>query len=139
MATYNKFETFVGDLGLQVHELNADLLKVYASNAAPSASADSIKTDLAEITPANGYPSGGSDVQNTYSEAGGVGTLVGIDVTWTASGGAFGPLQYIALYNDTPTGPVDPLIAWWDHGSSVTINDGESFTVDFGANIFTIT
>lgn len=139
MASYNKFETFVGDLGLKVHELNADLLKVYASNAAPSASADSVKADLAEITAANGYPSGGSDVVNTYSETGGTGTLAGTDVVWTASGGSFGPLRYIALYNDTPVSPVDPLIAWWDHGSSITINDGESFTVDFGATIFTLT
>jgi hypothetical protein len=140
MASYNKFETFVGDLGLKVHELNADLLKVYASNLAPDAAADSIKTDLAEITAQNGYPSGGTDVVNTYSEAGGVGTLGSVStVTWTATVGGFGPLQYIVLYNDTPAGPVDPLISWWDHGSSVTINDGESFTVDFGANIFTLT
>lgn len=138
MASYNKFETFVGDLGLKVHELNADLLKVYASNLLPDTAADSIKTDLAEITAENGYPSGGSDVQNTYAEVSGTGTLVGIDVTWTASAGGFGPLQYVILYNDTPAGPVDPLISWWDHGSSVSINEGESFTVDFGANIFTL-
>ena len=60
MATYNKFETFVGDLGLKVHDLDADLLKVYASNAVPSASADSIKADLLEITAENGYPAGGT-------------------------------------------------------------------------------
>lgn len=138
MVAYNKFETFVSDLGLKVHELNADVIKVYASNAAPSTSLDSIKTDLAEITAENGYPSGGSDTTNTYSEATGTGTLAGTDVTWTASGGAFGPLQYVVLYNDTPAGPVDPLIAWWDRGSGVTINDGESFTVDFGASIFTL-
>jgi len=138
VVAYNKFETFVGDLGLSVHELNADLLKVYASNAAPSASADSIKTDLAEITAENGYPSGGSDIQNTYVEATGTGTLTGVDVTWTASGGTFGPLRYIVQYNDESTGPVDALISWWDRGASVTIQDGESFTVNFGANVFTI-
>jgi len=57
MATYNKFETFVGDLGLKLHDLNVDVFKVYAAAtaAAPSASADSIKADIAEITPENGY------------------------------------------------------------------------------------
>lgn len=138
MATYNKFETFVGDLGLQVHELNADLLKVYLSNAAPSTSADSVKTDLAEISAGNGYTAGGEDVTNTYSESGGTGTLGATDVTWTASGGTIGPFQYVVLYNDTPSSPVDPLIAWWDYGSALTLNDGESFTVDFGASVFTI-
>lgn len=138
MVAYNKIEQFVLDLGLKVHELNADVIKVYASNTPPSASLDLIKTDILEITVENNYPSGGSDTTNTYTEATGTGTLAGMDVTWSATGGSFGPLQYVVLYNDTPTSPVDPLIAWWDRGSAVTINDGESFTVDFGASIFTL-
>lgn len=138
MASFNKFEQFVLDVGLKVHELNADLIKVYASNAAPSVSLDVIKTDIAEITAENGYPSGGSDTANTYTESTGTGTLAGTDVVWTASGGSFGPLRYIVLYNDTPTSPVDPLIGWWDHGSSVTPADTETFTVDFGASLLTI-
>lgn len=137
MATYNKFETFVGDLGLKVHNLNTDTLKVYLSNAAPSASADSVKTDLAEIATGSGYAAGGQDVTNTYSEASGTGTLVGVDTTWTSTG-TIGPFRYVPLYNDTPTSPADPLISWWDHGSTVTLASGESFKVDFGANIFTI-
>ena len=138
MAAFNKFETFIGDLGLKVHELNADLLKVYLSNAVPSVSADSVKVDLAEIAAGNGYTAGGDDVQNTYSEATGTGTCVGVDVTVTASGGTIGPFRYVVLYNDTPTAPADPLIGWWDYGSSITLQDGESFTTDFGASLFTL-
>ncbi len=139
-VAYNKFEVFVGDLGSGFHDMRAanHVLNVYASNDAPSASADNIKTELAEITAEFGYPAAGTDVANDYLEAGGTGTLTGADVTWTASGGSFGPLQYVVLFNETQTTPVDPLIAWWDRGSAVTINDGESFTVDFGANIFTL-
>ncbi len=140
MATFNKFETFAGDLGDKVHDLDADLLKVYLTNAAPGAAADSIKTDLAEIAAANGYPAGGSDITNAWAEAGGVGTLTAVDVVFTAGGGSFGPLQYAVLYNDTPAGPVDPLISWWEYpGGSITILDGETFTVDFGASVFTLT
>lgn len=140
MATFNKFQDFVEQLGKGVHQLHAagHTLNVYASNAAPSASADAVKADLAEITAQNGYPSGGSDVQNDYTESGGTGTCTGVDVVWTASGGSFGPLQYVALYNDTPTSPADPLIGWWDYGSAVTVLDTETFTVDFGASLFTI-
>lgn len=134
-ASYNKFEGFVGYVGLGAVNLDTDTLKVYASNTAPSASADDIKTDLAEITPQNGYPSGGSDTQNAYSEASGTGTLTGVDVVWTASGGSFGPLQYVVLYDDTHAS--DILIGWWDYGSAQTVNDGETFTVDFGASLFT--
>lgn len=138
MASYNKIESFVSILGLGDHHLDAagDLFKVYASNAAPSASADNNKADLAEITAQNGYPSGGSDMQNDYSEAGGTGTMTAVDVVWTASGGSFGPLQYVASYNDTHAS--DALMSWWDYGSAVTVSDGETFTVDFGASLMTV-
>jgi hypothetical protein len=138
VATFNKFETFIGDLGDKVHDLQAtgDTLKVYLTNAAPDAAADSVKADLAEITDENGYPAGGTDIQNDWVEASGVGALTGVDVVFTADGGAFGPFRYVPLYNDTPTSPADPLISWWDYGSSISMNDGETFTVDFGATIF---
>lgn len=140
MAAFQKFQDFVEQLCSAKHDLTAagHVLKVYASNAAPSASLDAVKADLAEITAQNGYPAGGSDVQNTLSESGGTATIAGTDVVWTASGGSFGPLQYIALYNDTQTSPADPLIGWWDYGSAPTVLDGETFTVDFGASIFTV-
>ncbi len=139
MATYQKFEGWVGYLGTKVLDLNADLLEVYLSNAVPSASLDDVKADLAEITIQFGY-TGGSDTANAYSEATGTGTLTGTDVTWTASGGSFGPFQYVAMFDETVTTPVvDPLSNWWDYGSALTVNDGESFTVDFGASIATIT
>ena len=139
MAVYNKFQNFVEDLGNGTHKLGAaaDVLKVYLSNTAPVAT-NTVKADIAEITAANGYPAGGSDIQNGWTEATGTGTLTGVDVVWTASGGAFGPFRYVILYNDTPTAPADPLIAWWDYGSAVTINAGETFTVDFGASVLTI-
>lgn len=137
MATYNKFESFVGELGIGGHDLNADTLECYLSNAAPSASLDSVKADLAEITNENGYAAP-EDTTNTYSEAGGTGTLAGTDITITASGGTIGPFQYVVLMNTTPAAPLDPLIAWWDYGSAITLQDGESFTIDFGASIATI-
>jgi hypothetical protein len=61
MASFNKFQQFVEDLGDGVHQLKAagHMLKVYASNATPDAAADAVKADLAEITAENGYPSGG--------------------------------------------------------------------------------
>lgn len=138
MATFNKFQQFAGDIGLSVHNLNTGTLKIYLSNATPDAAADSVRADLAEISAGNGYTTGGEDIQNAYSESGGTGTLTGTDVTWTASGGTIGPFRYVVLYNDTPTSPADPLIGWWDYGSSITLQDGETFTTDFGASILTL-
>lgn len=140
MAAYNKFQDFVEQLLLGKHDFSAagHVFKAYLSNAAPSASADAIKADLAEISAGNGYTAGGQDVQNTLSESGGTATVATTDVVWTASGGTIGPFQYVATYNDTQTSPADPLVNWWDYGSALTLQDGESFTVDFGASWFTV-
>lgn len=136
MVAYNKFEDFVEQLCTAKHDFTGagDVFKVYLSNAVPSASLDAIKTDLAEITAQNGYPAGGSDVTNTLAEATGTATVTGTKVVFTASGGSFGPFQYVVLYNDTQTSPVDPLVAWWDYGSALTINDGETFSVKFNGS-----
>ena len=134
MATFNKFESFVGSLGTEGQQLNTDTINIYLTNAAPSASADNVKADLAEITNENGY-TGPVDTANAYSEASGTGSLTGTDVVITASGGTVGPFRYPVLHNSTN----DQLIGWWDYGSSITLQDGESFTVDFGATIATIT
>lgn len=141
MAAFNKFEQFIADVAAGVHAnaLNADTdtLKVYLSNTAPDAAADAVKGDLAEITNENGYTAP-VDAQNAASKSGSVITVAGTDVVITASSGTVGPFQYAVLYNDTPSSPLDPLIGWWNYGSPVTLQDGESITVDFGASLFTL-
>jgi hypothetical protein len=127
MATYNKFQQFVQDLCEKVHNLSADQLDVYLSNATPSASGDAVKADLAEISTGSGY-TGPVDTQNTGAETGGTYTLTGTKVVITASG-SVGPFQYVALINQTATN--DPLIAWWDYGSALTLASGETFSIKF--------
>ena len=134
MASYNKFESFALVLGQGDHHLDSDTFNVYLSNAAPSASADDNKADLAGISEENGYAP--ADAQNGYTESGGTGTMTCVDKVWTATAGGFGPARYIALYNDTHAS--DALMCWWDYGSAVTVNDGETFTVDFAASTLTI-
>lgn len=136
MATYNKFDVFVEHLTSKVHDLfgsgaTVDNIKIYLSNTTPNASTMAVKADLAEIAAGNGYTAGGASVTPNGSRSAGTFTLTGTKVTWTASGGSIGPFRYVVLYNDTPTSPADPLIAWWDRGSSLTLNAGESFSVKF--------
>lgn len=138
MAAYNKFEGWVGYLGLGAVNCNTDTFKLYLTNATPSASADDVKADLAEISAGNGYTAGGIDMQNTYAEVAGVGTCSVVDEVWTASGGSIGPFRYAVAYDDTHAS--DVLIAWWDYGSSITLLDTETFTVDHAGNtLFTLT
>ena len=133
MAAYNKFNIFVEHLVDAVHDiaLVVDTCKIMLVNSPAPVATNSLKADLTEITAGFGYTAGGEDATNSGARATGTFTLTGTKVVWTASGGSIGPFQYVVLYNDTPTSPADPLIAWWNHGSAVTLADGETFTVKF--------
>lgn len=142
MASFNKFNQFVEDLAEKVHNLGSDTLKILLTNTAPVAG-NSVKADLTEISAGNGYTAGGNAASASGSaQTSGTYKLTLADpTTWTASGGTIGPFRYAVLYNDTPTSPADPLIGWWDYGSSITLNAGETFTVDLDASagVLTIT
>jgi hypothetical protein len=139
MATYTKYNCFVENLAEKVHNLGADTLKVALSNTAPNVSTHAVLADVTEISAGNGYSAGGTAVTVTGSSqtAGTYSLTQTADVVFTASG-AVGPFRYAILYNDTPTSPADPLIAYWDYGSSISLATGETFTVDMAANILTI-
>lgn len=137
MATGVKFHTFVQDVGRGVHNLNSNTLKIALTNTAPTASSNTVLADITQISAGNGYTTGGTTVASTaYSQTSGTGSLTGTDVVFTASGGSIGPFRYAVLYNDTSAS--DSLIQYWDYGSSITVTDGNTFTVDFGATILTI-
>ena len=141
---FNKFQDFVEQVGKGVHQLHAagHTLKIMLTDELPLAS-DTIKGDMAEISgTSNGYTAGGYDVQNDYAEAGGVGTLTGVDFVITQAGAnAIGPFRYAVLFNDSVASPVKPLVGWWDYGAECTLAaaSGETLTVDFGASILTLT
>jgi hypothetical protein len=143
MASFNKYNQFLEDLTNKVHDLfgtagsGADTIKAMLSNTAPNASTHAVRADSTEISAGSGYSSGGASTANVGSRSTGTVSIVGTDIVITASGGTIGPFRYVIIYNDTPTSPADPLIGWWDYGSSITLADGESFTIDFGASMFT--
>jgi hypothetical protein len=130
MAAYNKFNDFSEQLANGVQNFATDVYKVALSNTAPVAT-NTILSNITQISAGNGYTSGGSTTTITLAEVTGTTTVSGTEVVFTASGGSIGPFRYIVLYNDTTTSPSKPLVAWWDYGSSITLADGETFTVKF--------
>jgi hypothetical protein len=136
MAAYNKHNVFVFDRCQKTHNLGSDAL-TYALCAAANApvATNSILANLTQISYTNlstrvaGAPTTNSQSSGTY-------TLLLPDLTLTASG-AVATFRYVDLYNDTPTSPADPLIAWWDYGSDVTLASGETFTIDYTTSTFT--
>ena len=141
MASFQKYNCFVENVAEKVHNLASDNLRVALTNTAPNAATHAVLADITEISAGNGYTAGGNQTtQSSSSQTGGVYTLASADpATWTASGGTIGPFRYAVLYNSTPTSPLKPLIGYWDYGSSITLNEGETFTVDLGASTLTIT
>lgn len=140
MATFSKFNSFVEYLGEKVFDFNNDTFKVVLTNSAPSA-ANTVLTDITQISAGTGYTTGGNAATVTsWGQSSGTAKLILADpTTWTATG-SMGPFRYAVLYDDTPTSPADPLIGYWDYGSSVQLASTETFTVDFdGTNgVFTV-
>ena len=129
MATFIKFQDFSEQLARGVHDFDAHVFKVYLTNGTADAALDAIKTDLAEISAGGGYTAGGTATTITIAEATGTTTVSGTQVVFTASGGTIGPFNTAVLYNDTAAS--DNLVAAWAYGSSITLQDGETFTVKF--------
>tara|TARA_R100001086_G_scaffold16743_3_gene8196 strand:- start:1751 stop:2188 length:438 start_codon:yes stop_codon:yes gene_type:complete len=137
MATFNKVNDFVENA---VHnmDLESDQFVVALSNTAPGSEVTNPTTDgngvLANVTQVtytnlstrNLTTSSSSQTSGTYK-------LVLADLTLTSSGGSTGPFRYVYIYDDTVTTPADPLVGYYDYGSALTLNDGDSLTLDFSA------
>lgn len=130
MASFQKFNQFTKDLVDGVHDFDGHSFKVLLTNTAPVAT-NSVKANLTEISAGNGYSAGGTATTLSTSTSSGTAKVTATDVVFTAAGGPIGPLRYAVLYNDTPSSPADPLIGFYDYGSSITLADTETLTVDF--------
>ena len=137
MATFNKVNDFVKNA---VHnmDLESDQIKIALTNTAPASETSNPTSDgngivgnLTEISYTN--LSSRNVTTSSSSQTSGVYKLVLADLTMTASGGSVGPFRYVYVFDDTVTSPADPIIGYYDYGSSLTLNDGDSFTVDFSA------
>jgi hypothetical protein len=137
MATFNKVNDFVQNA---VHnmDLESDQVVVALSNTAPASQSSNPASDgngvLANVTQiAYTNLSSRNVTTSSSTQTGGTYKLVLADITLTSSGGSTGPFRYVYIFNDTVAAPADPLIGYYDYGSSLTLNDGDSLTVDFSA------
>lgn len=131
MPTPSTFYTFYRDLGRAVMNLNTDTISVALSNVAPDITSNAILGDITQISAGNGYTTGGYNLANVgYGLDNGVAVLVADDLEIAASGGTMATWRYAVYYDNTPTSPVDPLIAVLDVGEAISLANGESRTLD---------
>lgn len=131
MATYNKFQAWAENM-VEAANLGSDQFVIALSNTAPVAT-NSVLANITEITYTN--ISSRNVTTTSSSQASGTYTLVLADLVLSATG-AVGPFRYVVLYDDTVAG--DPLVGWWDYGSSITMASGDTFTVDFTGAAITL-
>jgi hypothetical protein len=141
MASYVKYETAIEKLCNKLVDAfgTTDTWKAVIHTDTPVVATDSSLSDLTEISNANGYTTGGNDITFNSTRSGGTVTATATDVVWTASGGNLGSStsgRYVSIYDDTATG--NDLWNYWDYGTTFTVADGETFTLDFGANLWTM-
>lgn len=142
MATYTKYDTAIQKLCDKLVDAfgTTDIWKAAIHTDAPITATDSVLTDLVEISAANGYTAGGSDITFNSTRTGGTVTATGTDVVWTAVTGNLGNSttgRYISVYDSTAT--AKDLWCSWDYGSVFTVAVGETLTLDFGSSIWSIT
>jgi hypothetical protein len=125
-------------------DLASDQFVVALSNTAPGSETtpptgdgDGILGNITEVAYTN---CSSRDITTTSSsQSSGTYALVLADLTLTASGGNVGPFRYVYVYDDTVATPADPLVCYYDYGSSITLADDETLEIDFAAGgLFTL-
>jgi len=111
------------------------VVKASLSNVEPTQATDSVWADISadELADGNGYTTGGETLTiGTKELSGGIFIVpVVADVVWTATG-AMGPFRFIALRVTNVSG--EPLLSYYDYGSSLNYIGGEKFTLPLNGN-----
>ena len=147
MATFVKVNKFVDHLCTGVHDFTSPAtaaITVALSNISPSAEVGGNPLDdpyglLANVTQIS-YANLSSRLFANNNKTLSTGTLtVDMDDLTLTGSGTVADFRYIYFYNDTPTAPVDPLIAHFDHGSIVGLRDTDTYSIQIDpAGLFTL-
>lgn len=132
VSTVTAYDNFFEDLGKGLINMSTDTFKVIlvTSSYTFNSSHNELADITGELTSGNGYTTGGATIANpTWAFASGVTKYDGDNVSWSASGGAIGPVTGAIIYDDTSTG--DKLMCYMDFGGEQTAGDSTDFKVTF--------
>ena len=139
MATFNKYQDFVEQIGLGTHALGTDVLKLalFTSTHTPAATDTAYSSLTNEVAGANGYTTGGVSM-GALTLAGTTTVTVDdpADVVWTASGGSI-VARFAVIYESG--GNVLCYCLLDSTPADVTATTGNTLTVALSASgIFTL-
>ena len=149
---FQKFDTFVEDLAHGVHALDTDQLFVLLTPTAPSAADTEVDTTVSpyallpsgalEIAAGNGYTQGGNLAAfvSDGQVAGLYALVLASPAVWTAGPAALPLFRYAVVYNATAGAPAArPVVGWFDYGTGIAPNAGETFTLTLDQTNGTLT
>lgn len=127
MPTFIEFNCFKADMANGIHNLSSDEIKIALTTSAPSASTDTVFSDITEITAGNGYTAGGVVLPSvTSTQTSGTYTFGSANAVILATGGSI-TYRWVYMYNNTAVGK--NVIGYFDEGSSIVIPDGSKRTI----------
>jgi len=127
------FEEFVLSLGSETHDFANDVFKLglidavvtpTAADATPRWGAGSgVDYDANEVSTAGGYTAGGETIgSTTWTEADGVATFDGANISLAQNGSGFTDARWGIIYNETATN--NEAIAFVDLGAAISEQAG---------------
>lgn len=136
------FNEFYEDIGLEVHQLETDTLKVglITDAATPTAATGdprwgaggSTNFSSSQVTPGGNYSTGGPAIaNNTYTETSGTATLDGDNISIAQDGSNPTDARWGIIYNDTSTGK--EAIGFVDLGGDTDLSAG-AFAINWNAS-----
>ena len=137
MATFVVTDEFANYLATKEINAAADTFKAVITNSAPNQATNQVLADLTQIAGTGGYAAV-TLTGVTYTETGsgtGIWEFDSAPFAFTATGADFATGRYIYISDhDTATTPDDPLVGYFDYGTTFVVTDGNSLTVTPGAN-----
>ena len=137
MATFQVTDEFVKYLGQGLIDLDSHTFKAALTLTAPTKAGTTNIASVTQIASTGGYAVV-EITSPTFTETGagtGIWEFDCAPFEWTASGADFAEARYIVIFDDTDASPQDDaVVGFLDYGVGFVVTDGNTFTVNPGAN-----